>query len=423
MVSYIRVFEVVFSNFTINIIGYICGAIKMLNTHDCFLILNVVSLLSMSGAVFRELARHPLDWEHWAPTFVGIVTQFFAHVLVGIFIMIFSRKPHRTYQLLKQLLSIVYTNCLYFAYPIVQTAYGDKYAYIPVHHAIVYFLFVQPIHTIIAYVMLDEKNHGMNDDEVSDEIHGKRMDDIEDGMDDGPGVINPVTIESNDKLDEIDKDGLPTSVPGGIEQPLHEEEQSKEDSQGSETNEPEVNPDEETNTNEEAKVASIYIRPKNVRWAVFWAFMRPTNIFMILGIIWSAIGWKMPLIIESLSYDFEKAVFAAGLFSTGIFVRDHPFLGFEIPEVIICLALHYIAMPLLAALSSFILQVDNATAQISTLVYAMPVATTSYVLQCSWGMRLTSASYTFVWSALISVPIIMLWIVVFNEVGLFKFTL
>ena len=77
-------------------------------------------------------------------------------------------------------------------------------------------------------------------------------------------------------------------------------------------------------------------------------------------------------------------------------------------------------MPLVSAFWSWILGFDNKTAQICTLLYALPIGLNGYIMAMNYGRGKHVSSYTFFYSNLIFIPVFMIWVTVINQTGLFS---
>ena len=173
------------------------------------------------------------------------------------------------------------------------------------------------------------------------------------------------------------------------------------------------NPEKPENSQEE--------QPEPMWKTIFWMICTPMFVCTVLGIIWSATGIALPSFINTFAGYLAQSVQATGLVAIGVFMSDHPFFGFNWTVVGIFLAIHFIVMPLISALWSFVLGVDHRLAQIMTLAHALPTGLTGYVMSINTGHGLNSSSYTFFWSNILFLPVYMIWVAVFNETGLFSF--
>ena len=286
---------------------------------------------------------------------------------------------------LQVLFSCAYTNFIFFGYPIVQLIFGSENVYILVMMNIVQCVFVVPFHTFLMYKP-DDQAEGSRDDERHSEDA-----ELEDIVDQGRSItpVEPETNPDEEHHDETD------SVVHVDETEHHAEEE-------------EVKPVEE-------KVNPVLSRSRTVLWAI----VTPMNVCIVLGVVWSATTWDIPVFLDEFVNDFEKAVMGAGLLAIGMFMREHKFCGFNVPAVLLFLVIHFVANPLISALWAWVVGMDPLSAKICTFAHAMPVALMSYVMafDCGYGMKL--ASFTFFYSNFIALGLLVAWIAVFNELGLF----
>lgn len=158
---------------------------------------------------------------------------------------------------------------------------------------------------------------------------------------------------------------------------------------------------------------------KSLFQSIIWKVVNPMNICIILGIIWSATSWKMPLVLDSVASYLEKAVMAAGLFVIGVLMWNHCLFGCNWLMLVVFLLVHFVAIPAVSALWSWLLKVDRTTAVVATWSHVVPPGLMAYGMIQEGGFREKLSSFVFFWSNVVSVVFLILWIVVFNEAGLF----
>ncbi|OHT03338.1 Auxin Efflux Carrier family protein [Tritrichomonas foetus] len=419
-IDYLDAFQIGTCVLAIVGLGALCSHFKMFNYKEAFSIRRTIYLIAMPGLIFREIGIHKLNYHDWQPFFNGILVQLTSHILIGIisFIGPFKNKLRKFMSLIY---STSYINFVFFGYPVVRVLFGDEYVHIPTLHNLVTLVFFIPIHTFISFH--DNKQPSESSQEMEDEL--------EEGIEKVTGgPIQPVNTQGTDEnsKSENSQDGENSQKnrqKGDIENQQNsenesnDEEFSEEPVKAEETYEDDISDPLSMSSSENGK-HSKKSRFSPRFWAVFWSIVTPCNICAILGIIWSAIDVKMPVFLNDFVYDLEKATLGAGLFTCGIFMYQHPFLGCSAVKLIITLACHFVILPLISLFWSWICKNDSKTSMINVIVHSMPTALIGYVMSLNTGHAMRTASFTFFYSILLSLPFLMLWVIVFNELDIFK---
>ena len=351
-------------------IGYLCGKLKTFSVLDVSNIRRTLYLICIPAMLYKEIATHKLTKEVWWPLLNSLLTELSIHILLGIIVAVFPFH-NKFEQFLDGIFSFAYVNFVYFACPIVRIMYGSEYQYIPVIAGIVHFIIEPPIHS---FLILQKEKFLANNVEEERKNHSDEQ-------------ANPVAMNEDDVEME------------GFEREEHSDNGSQEE--------------EEAANSEDSKPTPFWK-------TLFFMLVTPMFVCTIIGIIWSATGCGVPDFILTFVDYLERSVMATGLFTVGVFMSDHPFFGCNWLEVGAYLIIHFVVMPLISAFWAWVLNFDNHTAQICTLIHALPTGLTGYVMAINSGHGLQAASFTFFWSNILCLPVFLLWVTVFNQTGLFS---
>ena len=374
MISYADAVQVILAIYIVTGLGFMCGGAKTFGVKEASAIRRIVYTIAMPALLFRQIGRRKLTLEDWHPFLNEVLVQVTVHLLFAAFCFAIPFKDKRlTY--LQSLFACTYTNFIFFGYPIVNLLFGEDRTFIPCMMNIVQFVFVIPFHTFLIYrvpeVDVSESQHG--DEEESGEI------------------------ELQENGEEIGEEQDGESPLEHAEQPTASEESST--------------PEESAPEAQEARSA---------RWKmVLWTIVTPLNVCVVLGIVWSATVWEFPMFIDQFLVTLEKAVMGAGLFSIGVLMWEHPFTRFNVPIVLLYMVLHFVAIPLISALWAWAVGMDTYMAKICTFSHTMPPALVGYIMAVNCGYGMKTASFTFFWSNMVCIVVLMVWVAVFNEAGLF----
>jgi predicted permease len=356
-ISYVTAIEILCSNCVIALLGALFVRIQKIDTEKISLITHITTSLSLPLMILRETRRNRLTFQIFQPLFVGLLSQVTIHLLL-IPIVIFFVPAERFHYFMKLAISVVYSDVAYFGFPVIQTVFGDGFTYICAEHAVLLYAFVYPLHSIMFHFV--EYRTAVcpdSEDEASiDEIDGVARD---------PNATRDVLI---DVEEEEEEDRLAESRP-----------------------------------------------PQR---KLFLRFLTPSLIAFILGIIWSATGLGCPFGIDHFCSSYSKALMAPGIAAVGVHILSHGLRTAEFRELLLCLAFKLVGLPFIAVVWCYVLQLEVSTAWAVVLLHAMPMNLLGYdlALDRQWGRG--TSTYTFVWSNMLALPVIMLWITVINEEGL-----
>lgn len=375
MIEYTDAVQALLANYVVILFGYVCGATKLYGLKDASALRRIIFKIALPALVFRQIAQRRLTLDDWQPFLNELLVQGTIHILLAIVCFALPFKDKRlTY--LQALFALCYTNFIFFGYPVIQVLFGDDHTYIPSMMNIAQFVFVLPFHTFLIY----------HKDEASEKSEQNEND------------------SSGMELEETKPtDGPVIPVKEGDDEQPHTEEPDQ-------NNTPENSHQEEESESENAPT-----RGK----AVLWTLVTPLNVCACIGVVWSATKWTLPVFLDTFANDLEKASIGAGLFSIGLFLWEHPFCHFNVPLVATFLVMHFVANPLISALWAWVLHLDKLQAKICTLSRAMPSGLFGYIMSINCGYGMKTASFTFFWSNVFALLVILAWIAVFNELKLF----
>ena len=386
MIDYLDAFQCMLALMVIIGLGYLCTGLKIFTADDALALCRALFMIPMPALFFRQVGLQKLNLDGWHSFLNELLVQATIHILLAIVCFAIPAKSKKL-EYMKALFSSAYTNFIFFGTPITQVLFGDQYMHIPAMMNIVQFFFVIPWHTFLIWKWTKKEAEAKDALKASDEKHDEEV--FEDGEDKGDGApIEPIS--------DVEVEG---------------EEQNQDD--------PEAEHEDSNSKSkkQESKCAQCCARCNKPTkfWAVFWAIVCPSNVCTVLGIIWAATGWTMPMYVNSTAQYLEKAVMAAGLFSIGVFMWGEKFCGFNVPIVIVHMIIHFLVNPLISWFWCWVVGMDDKNAMLCVLSHAMPPAMTGYMMSvnCGYGMR--TAAYTFFWSNMLCMAPLMLWFIVLNE--------
>lgn len=387
MIDYLDAFQCMLALMVIIGLGYLCTGLKIFTADDALALCRAIFLIPMPALFFRQVGLQKLSLEGWHSFLNEVLVQVTIHLLLAAVCFAIPARSKKL-EYMKALFSSAYSNFIFFGTPITQVLFGDTYMHIPAMMNIVQFFFVIPWHTYLIWKWAKEENEAKAAKGSDEKSRDHEEDVVEDGEDKGDGgPIEPIEGDTGNDVE-----------PGAEETPAEED-----------TDEPTS-----VKKNKCQECCARCDKPTRF-WAVFWAIVCPSNVCTVLGIIWAATGWTMPMYVNSTAQYLEKAVMAAGLFSIGVFMWGEKFCGFNLPAVIIHMFIHFLVNPLISWFWCWVVGMDKKNAMLCVLAHAMPPAMTGYMMAVSCGYGMRTAAYTFFWSNLVCMAPLMLWIIVINE--------
>lgn len=362
--SYLDSFQICLVLMVLIAMGYLCGKIKMFSVIDISSIRRTVYLIAIPAMLFKEISTHKLEAKTWYPLLNSLLSEISIHLLLLIVCYTFPFQ-NKFKQFLDGIFSFAYVNFIYFACPLVRIIWGAEYQYIPVIAGIVHFIIEPPIHSLLILSNLKREQNENHDETNEDQS------------------------ETHETSSDMEMDGIETSE--------------------------QTHPDK----NEEEDMPNPPQPERIPLWKqIVFVVVTPMLVSTIIGIVWSATGFKIPDFIQKFTGFLESSVMATGLFTIGVFMSDHPFFGCNWLEVGSYLIIHFIFMPLISAFWSWVIGFDSITAQICCVIHALPTGLTGYVMAINSGHGLQPSSFTFFWSNILLLPVFLIWITVFNELHL-----
>ncbi|KAK8883035.1 hypothetical protein M9Y10_045683 [Tritrichomonas musculus] len=444
MISYIESIQVLLSITTIIGISLLTSYLKMFSEKDISTLKRTIFFVALPALIFYRIALRELIYETWMPLVHSICTQLTINLLIILIVTIVPFK-NKFVKFLEIVFSCSYSS-FFYGYEIINILYGEKYIFIPVVSSIVHYFLMNPINTlIICFLDQDSENSGSD---FSQNSNSTDLDELDAELEDKKGLpIHPVEMpsnsSSNDNIDHNDEkaDNSNSSI-GDIENPniqnkttnSSNQNQDENNDEESLTSKPEFEknpetvydyPDEIENQDRDAKKdfddESFDDELKTSKLKlILKKVLSPLNIAVILGIIWSIWHWPVPILIEKTANFLELAVPCTGFTCIGLSMWSLSLSGCNWIEVCIYLFIHYVVLPGVAILWSFVLKFDHKMATICILVNIAPVSFSGFFLAKKSKLEMKPVFDTFLWSNVIYIPVFMLWILAINKTHLFE---
>lgn len=356
--------------------GYIFSFLKFFNLDDSYPILRLVRLVCFSSLMFREIALSEPTYYTWKPLLVSILSFFSIRILNLLFSLIFSRKE-LILRYLQLSFSYSYINFYSFGYPFINLFYSQKYEYICIILSITQYFILRPIDSLLVNTFSPKS------------------------------MINTysnfhLNVDSETNLENLD----------------HPEEKETTDDSLSKSNiEEHLIVDSESTTN---SINFIFHDEENTLKAFLYALISPQNVFTLLGIAYSFTKWKLPQIIDTPILNFANMTVGVTLFFIGVSLWSHPWKGCNFLNVIPCLFIKHVIIPLIAFLFCWLLKCDSLTTQCCVMLFSMPADYTGIALLAKSNLNPNSITFSFFFSQILGLPFFFVWIAVFNETKIFR---
>ncbi|OHS97471.1 Auxin Efflux Carrier family protein [Tritrichomonas foetus] len=140
---------------------------------------------------------------------------------------------------------------------------------------------------------------------------------------------------------------------------------------------------------------------------------------IIVGFIWAATGFKLCNYVDSLTKTLGGSVLALCLFTVGGFLSQHSLIACGYIQFGVCIAIRHFLMPLIVSLYSTAFKLQPRLARQCVIMSCLPTATAAYPVSASAGIGSEVASTMIFWTSILGVPFQLLWLYVFDKLGIF----
>lgn len=384
-IDYLTAFQTIAVVYVIIAVGYFCGWIKLFNSKDVNPVRRITYLVTIPGMYFEIIGNADASLKTWAPLFYTILTQLVIHFFIAL-VCFLPKWEHKLNRFVKYCYAATYPEYVFFAFPLIQTLYGQEYCYIPIISSIVTSVITNPIHNLLL-----QKSAFVGPELEPDEPVIEEIDDAQ--------IEDPMLPEDNNTE-------------------LKDTEEQKVDMKAE--NDLLVDPSEPTELQTDDGTTELILSPQMVFWkSVLYSYLNPQNICIVLGIIWSFLPWSMPKFLFGVVNDLEKTVIASGLFIAGVNMWEHPFFHCNAYELTAFVLVHVIAMPIITVFWALLFKEDSTTMRALIISNSSPSALIALISAINCGFNHACPTFTFFWTNLISIGVFLLWVTAFNEGNLF----
>jgi predicted permease len=154
-------------------------------------------------------------------------------------------------------------------------------------------------------------------------------------------------------------------------------------------------------------------------WRLVHSLVNTYSVFAVVGILWSALEWRMPIVLDQIGIDLEKSVMAAGLFSMGTFMYEVTISNTNWLIVCAYLLVHFVLVPVVSAFWCWALDFDSMTTLLCVLLHATPPDVISFYIHDNLRGRSDDVAAAIFWANAVSILVVFLWILLNNETSFF----
>ena len=418
MLDYLNSFQIFASCYVIVVVGVIFGKVKMFDPKALKAIRRLIYLIPIPAMMFNEIGNSKINGDTWIIFAHQLLIQIVLHILVLIYSYLYHGEMTVMQKFIVSSIAFCETDLYFYSYALCQVLFVTTDIPYSVVSVFVQFLIVNPFHAILAMFFIPHAVDLMNkgDTDSSEEVpldpkeHNEEEDELEDKVEDS-------AKDGSSKEPSVDQAGNPSSP------------QSEDTSNSRETitndSQPKLEDTSENHekTPEDVPVVKEETKKQKKPWTrtqlIIYRLVNQHTICAVLGIIWSAIGIEMPIFLASFVEDLENATIASSFFLAGLAIAFHPFFGVPIVDTIIGCVFHVIIGPLLSIAFSYALGIENSVATLLIFSNMCPTSIYGLMLSLDLGMQNSIVSYTYYWSHLIMLPIMLIWTAIINSTGLF----
>lgn len=145
----------------------------------------------------------------------------------------------------------------------------------------------------------------------------------------------------------------------------------------------------------------------------------PILIGNVVGLIYSATGLPVPTFLDEFLNLTGNVVLPMALFCIGVFLSNNPLMPNNWFEFLGCFFIRLFVSPGWAMLWCWALKVPGKLARQCIVLASQPTAVTAYLLAESAGLGQHLASTMVFWTTIFCIPVIILWMWVFDTTKIF----
>lgn len=148
-----------------------------------------------------------------------------------------------------------------------------------------------------------------------------------------------------------------------------------------------------------------------------------TNNFMIgniLGFVYAATGWKMCPYLWNLMKYLADSVLALCMFAVGGFLSEHSIIACNFVHLLVTLFARHVLFPIIAAVFCFLFRINHRLARQITIMATTPSSSASFLLSSLNQTGPGVASSMILWSTVLYIPFIILWLFVLDSLHIFE---
>ncbi|OHT12658.1 Auxin Efflux Carrier family protein [Tritrichomonas foetus] len=147
-----------------------------------------------------------------------------------------------------------------------------------------------------------------------------------------------------------------------------------------------------------------------------------TNNFIIgnaLGFIYAATKWKMcPYLWDIMKY-LGDSVLALAMFTVGGFLSRHSVIACNFLHLVVTLCIRHITFPIVAGLLCYAFRLDPRLSRQIMILTCLPTATAAFLMNEENKTGPGVASSMILWSTILVIPFIIIWLLVLDKLGIF----
>ena len=407
--SYENTLQTVGAMWTVALIGYLCFRFKVFSFQDLGPILEVNLLCFYPGLVFLHLSRHKLTYDEWKPFFPIAICQLIFHLIALVVSFVIKKKSNFIMQYMKTSAAIAFNEYTVFMYYVIDVVAGTNYQIIAIFYLVLQEFVYLPIFKVLHFLIFHKEHYPS--DAGSSKI-GKMKPDNEDEHDlsdvEAPPVKNGKTA-TKDGHDEYD---LPETDVVMVD---HSENVTIDKTTG---NPIQIEKDTERPSTDDGEEEEEQLEKEtSLLMAILKAWVNPTTICILIGIIWGATGATVPDILVNLANDLGKTVSGVILFLMGGYCSTIPAKSFSV-WTIPAILYRYVVCPLVVGGFCKLFKLEKITTQLVVLMACAPAALPPFKsLGISEQMRKARGIYLY--STILYLPFSFIWTAILIETNIF----
>ena len=164
---------------------------------------------------------------------------------------------------------------------------------------------------------------------------------------------------------------------------------------------------------------SMRITWRDVLTAFISAIRAPIVVGTLIGFFWSLFGIPYPPFLDVIGTFSGDIVLIFGLLGVGHVLQTNGLIACHWIQLIFLLFVRFFLCPSISWLYAYLFKLKGNVARMSIIFSALPSSNGAYVIAQTAGVGVKATSSMILFTLVLIVPVLMLWFLIFDKLGIF----